>query len=247
MGFLKQLVRSETGSRVICWLIQLYLRFVYATGRWQEVGTEIALSLCARKQPFIAGFWHGRLLMLPFAWQRMAPLHMLISQHADGRLIAGAVRYFGIEWIAGSSNLGGQEALRAMVQCLKSGNCVGITPDGPDGPAMRASPGIVAVAWLAGAPILPVTYATARRRILGSWDRMLLPLPFSRGVFICGELIEVPKKLDKPTLEHWRALVEERLNALTAEADRLMGHEKVAPGTHSRSAQRAMRRAGQHQ
>ena len=112
---------------------------------------------------------------------------------------------------------------------------------------MRASPGIVAVAWLAGAPILPVTYATARRRILGSWDRMLLPLPFSRGVFICGELIEVPKKLDKPTMEHWRAVVEERLNALTAEADRLMGHEKVAPGTHSRSALRAMRRADQHQ
>src|SRR5580704_3256179 len=134
MRFLKQLVRSEAGSRVICWLIQLYLRLVYATGRWQAVGGEIALSLCARKQPFIAGFWHGRLLMLPLAWQRMAPLHMLISHHADGRLIAGAVRYFGIERIPGASNLGGQEALRAMVQCLKAGNCVGITPDGPDGP-----------------------------------------------------------------------------------------------------------------
>jgi lysophospholipid acyltransferase (LPLAT)-like uncharacterized protein len=247
MRFLKQLVRSESGSWMICWLIQLYLRFVYATGRWEAVGTEIALSLCACKQPFIAGFWHGRLLMLPLAWRRMAPLHMLISHHADGRLIAGAVRYFGIEWIAGSSNLGGQEALRAMVQCLKAGNCVGITPDGPDGPAMRASPGIVAVAWLSGAPILPVTYATARRRILGSWDRMLLPLPFSRGVFVCGELIEVPKKLDKATMEAWRAHVEEQLNALTAEADRLMGHDKVAPGTYSRSALRAMRRADQHQ
>lgn len=247
MRFLKQLVRSETGSRIACWLIQLYLRLVYATGRWQAVGVESALALCAQKRPFIAGFWHGRLLMLPFAWRRMAPLHMLISHHADGRLIAGAVRYFGIEWIAGSSNLGGQEALRAMVHCLKAGNCVGITPDGPEGPAMRANAGIVAVAWLSGAPILPVTYATVRRRILGSWDRMLLPLPFSRGVFMCGELIEVPKKLDKVTMEAWRLRVEESLNALTAEADRLMGHEKVAPGTHSRTALRAMRRADQPQ
>lgn len=247
MRFLKQLVRSEAGSRIACWLIQLYLRLVYATGRWQVVGVDTALALSARRQPFVAGFWHGRLLMLPFVWQRMAPLHMLISQHADGRLIAGAVRYFGIEWIAGSSNLGGQEALRAMVQCLKAGNCVGITPDGPEGPAMRANAGIVAVAWLSGAPILPVTYATARRRILGSWDRMLLPLPFSRGVFLCGELIEVPKKLDKAAMEAWRLRVEEQLNALTAEADRLMGHEKVAPGTHSRTALRQMRRADQHQ
>jgi hypothetical protein len=247
MGVLKQLVRSEAGSRAICWLIHVYMRFVYVTGRWKFIDLEIPLSLSARKRSFIAGFWHGRLLMLPFAWQRMAPLHMLISQHADGRLIAGAVRYFGIEWIAGSSNLGGEEALRAMVQSLKAGNCVGITPDGPDGPAMRASAGIVAVAWLSGAPIVPVTYSTARRRILGSWDRMLLPLPFSRGVIICGELIEVPKKLDKASMEFWRVKVEERLNALTAEADRLMGHEQVAPGIHSRSALRAMRRADQHQ
>ena len=95
----KALVRSEWGSAIICWLIQLYLRLVFATGNWQVIGTEIAAKLCDEKRPFVAGFWHGRLLMLPFAWRRMAPLHMLISSHADGRLIAGAVRYFGIEWI----------------------------------------------------------------------------------------------------------------------------------------------------
>lgn len=247
MGRLKQLARSANGSQLICWLIQLYLRFVYATGRWQMVGTDIALSLCAARRPFIVAFWHGRLLLLPPAWQRMAPMHMLISSHPDGRLIAGAVRYFGIESIAGSSTLGGQEALRAMVTCLNEGNCVGITPDGPGGPAMRASPGIIAIARLSGAPILPVTYSTARRRILRSWDRMLLPLPFSRGVFICGDLIEVPRHLNNAATETWRARIEEQLNALTAEADRLMGHEKVAPGTLSRAALRDMRRADQHQ
>ena len=243
----KALVRSEWGSAVICWLLQLYLRLVFATGRWQMVGTEIVGQLCDAKRPFVVGFWHGRLLMLSFIWRQRDPLHMLISSHADGRLIAGAVRYFGIEWIQGSSNLGGQAALRAMVACLKSGHCVGITPDGPDGPAMRANAGIVAVAWLAGVPILPVTFSTARRRILGSWDRMLFPLPFSRGVFMCGDLIEVPKRLDKTAMEAWRLIVEERLNALTETADRMMGHEKVAPGTLSRTALREMRRAGQHQ
>jgi lysophospholipid acyltransferase (LPLAT)-like uncharacterized protein len=247
MRFLKRLVRSESGSRMICWLAQLYLRFVHATGRWQFVGNETVIALWAQKRPFIAAFWHGRILMMPFAWQRMAPMHMLISRHPDGRLIAGVVRYFGIEWIAGSSSLGGQQALRAMLQCLKDGNCVGITPDGPDGPAMRASPGIIAVARVSGAPILPVTYATARRRILGSWDRMLLPLPFSRGVFMCGELIDVPTKLNDAAIESQRLRIEEQLNALTAEADRLMGHEQVAPGTYSRSALRAMQRADQHQ
>jgi lysophospholipid acyltransferase (LPLAT)-like uncharacterized protein len=247
MGLAKQVARSSLGTRLLCWLVQFYLRLVYATGRWQMIGTEIAVARCAAKRPFIVAFWHGRLLLLPPAWRRMAPMHMLISSHPDGRLIAGAVRYFGIESIAGSSSLGGLEAVHTMVASLKAGNCVGITPDGPGGPAMRASPGIIAIAKLAGAPILPVAYSTARRRILSSWDRMLLPLPFSRGVFICGDLIEVPKRLDTAAKETWRARVEDELNALTAEADRMMGHERVAPGTLSRAAARALQRADQHQ
>src|SRR5262249_1086726 len=81
---------------------------------------------------------------------------------------------------------GGPAALRAMVRQLRQGESVGITPDGPNGPAMRASAGIVGVARLAGVPILPMTYATSRRRILQTWDRFHLPLPFSRGVFLSG-------------------------------------------------------------
>ena len=92
-------------------------------------------------KPFILAFWHGRLLMIPMAWQNLAPMHMLISGHRDGRIIADAVRYFGIDSIAGSSNAGGGAALRAMVRHVRHGDCVGITPDGPDGPAMRAKPG----------------------------------------------------------------------------------------------------------
>jgi len=247
MRFLKRLVRSEKASRIICWFMQLYVRLVYATSRWSFIREESLSSLCAQKCPLILAFWHGRLLMMPLCWQREPPLHMLISRHADGRLIADTVSYFGIRWLAGSSNSGGQQAVRAMLQRLKDGDCAGITPDGPNGPAMCASAGIVAIARVSRAPIVPITYSTSRRRILGSWDRMLLPFPFGRGIFICGEPIEVPAKLDEAATETWRAHLEDQLNMITAEADRLMGHERVAPGTYTRAALRAMQRAGQHQ
>jgi len=172
-------------------------------------------------------------------------MHMLISGHVDGRLIAGAVRHFDIDTVHGSSNDGGSAALRTMVRHLRAADCVGITPDGPEGPAMRASLGVVAVARLSGAAVVPLSYATQKRRILGTWDRFHLALPMSRGIFIWGEPVEVTRDCDEAQMEACRVLVEERLNALTTEADRRMGHDAVAPGTMTRKALRALRRVDQ--
>ena len=243
MAGAKRLLRSEPARLFLCWLIHLYIRLVYATVRWTVEGADIPLRLRREGKPFILAFWHGRLLMIPMAWQRLAPMHMLISGHRDGRIIADAVRYFGVDSIAGSSNAGGSAALRAMVRHIRNKECVGITPDGPNGPAMRATSGIVAASRLSGAPILPVTYATRPRRILATWDRFHFPFPFGRGIYLWGEPIEVPQDLDDSGLELWRRRVEERMIEQTAEADRRVGNAATAPGTLGRDDLRALRRA----
>ena len=144
----RRLLRSGRLRRLLCWVIHLYIRFVYRTNRWTVAGAETPLRLRAEGRSFILAFWHGRLLMIPMAWQRLGPMHMLISAHRDGRIIADAVTYFGVQSIAGSTKRGGSAALRTMVKRLEAGDCVGITPDGPRGPAMQASDGIVATARL---------------------------------------------------------------------------------------------------
>jgi lysophospholipid acyltransferase (LPLAT)-like uncharacterized protein len=160
-------VRDPLGNdrlrRALCWLIYRYIRLVYRTNRWQSEGDDRPLQLRRDGRPFVLAFWHGRLLMIPMAWQQMAPMHMLISAHRDGRIIADAVRHFGVGSIAGSTRRGGSAALRAMLKRLEEGDCVGITPDGPRGPAMTASIGIVNAARLAQAPILPASFCGARR------------------------------------------------------------------------------------
>src|SRR5262245_57458431 len=211
-----------------CWVIQGYIRFVYATNRWSVEGASPPRRLSREGRSFIAAFWHGRLLMMPLAWHRLAPFYMLISAHRDGRIIAGAMTYFDIGTIAGSTSRGGSVALRTMVKRLKQGGCVGITPDGPRGPAMTASVGIVNVARLAGVPIVPVTYATSRRRFLATWDRFHLALPFGRGVYLWGEPIEIAAQLDEAGLENARRLVESRMVAIVHEADRRVGHQGSA-------------------
>jgi len=245
MSRLKRWRRSDFSLGIASWLIAVYARLIWITGRWTIEGREHVQRLQDEGRPLFGAFWHGRILVMPFARPRGVKFHMLISAHDDGRLIAGAVRHMGIAWIAGSSSEGGSAALRTIVRLLKAGDGVGITPDGPDGPAMVAKPGVVVAARLAKTPVIPVSYATRWRRILGSWDRHHLPFPFSRGIVIYGAPIEIGDVDDPAALEAARLRVEQAMNAITAEADRRMGHAIVAPGTLNRAALRDLKRAGQ--
>jgi lysophospholipid acyltransferase (LPLAT)-like uncharacterized protein len=142
-------------------------------------------------EPRIVAFWHNRQLLLPFVFRHYAKrrpvkFSMLISAHSDGRLIADTVRRLGIDSVAGSSSRGGSAASKQLVQRLKSGNHVGITPDGPRGPQYQAKQGVVRLAQMSGAAIVPVAYAADRKWTFKSWDRMFLPKPFSKVVVVIG-------------------------------------------------------------
>ncbi|HXP96478.1 MAG TPA: lysophospholipid acyltransferase family protein [Telmatospirillum sp.] len=230
----KTLTRSEGIRRLLCWLAAQYIRLVYVTGRWQVVGGAVPQAFWDEGRPFILAFWHGRILMMPYCWRRRQPIKMLISQHRDGQIIARTVSHFGIETIVGSSSKGGLAALRGMLQSLKGGTCVGITPDGPRGPRMRASDGIAQVAKLSGQPVIPCSFSTKRRRILGSWDRFAVALPFSKGIFVWGTPINVPN--DANGLREARMAIEASLNAITEQADRAMGHRPVEPAPRPEEA-----------
>ncbi len=223
--------RALLRYRAIQWLagrmLAGYILLVRATGRWTIENADAITRRVADGDPFIACFWHGRVLMVPHAWVYSAPLHVVISQHRDGRLLAGAMSGLGIGIISGSSSRGGIAAIRGIVKLLKQGEFVGLTPDGPRGPRMRASLGVVRAAQRTGVPIVPVSFAASRRRVLGSWDRFVLALPFARGVIRIGDFIDVPTDADADTLERYRLRLENELNLLTRELDARFGFEAI--------------------
>jgi hypothetical protein len=213
------------------WLTALYIRLVWRLGRWTVENEEIVTGLVAARRAFIICFWHGRLLMMPPAWRYGIRVHIVISRHRDGRFIAQAVDRFGLSTIAGSSSKGGRAALRSMLQVLARGECVAVTPDGPRGPRMRATAGVVRAARLAGVPLLPVTFAVSRRRVLPSWDRFVLPLPFARGAIVVGAPIEAPVDAAAETVERVRSALETTLNDMTREADARFGFAPIGPAS----------------
>ena len=229
MALGKRVARSRLGLAALAWAYARYTGFVFATSRWQTRGREDADAMLRAGRPFIAAFWHNRLMMAPQGWREAATMHVIISRHRDGESIARAVRHLGVAAIRGSRTRGGAAALRSSLRLLKEGSYLGITPDGPRGPRMRVQPGIIALARLSGAPIVPATYAVSRRTVADSWDRFVIALPFSRGIYLWGQPIHVAAGADAAAMERARLLLEERLNALTAEADRTVGAVPIAP------------------
>ncbi|MEX2649837.1 MAG: lysophospholipid acyltransferase family protein [Alphaproteobacteria bacterium] len=225
----KYWLRAPSVQALASRMIAGYVRLVKATSRWRTVGAEVPARLWDANQPFIVCFWHGRLLMMPLGWPPGVAVKILISSHADGRLIARVIGRFGLGTITGSTRRGGSEALRAMLRALRRGEPVVLTPDGPRGPRMRADGAIVDLARLSGRPIVPAAFAASRCWIAPSWDRFVVALPFTRGVYVWGEPVAVPRDADAAAIEAARHLVEERLNAATAEADRRVGRAAIEP------------------
>ncbi len=201
---MKRLLQSAWVQNAAAWAAARYVVLVARATRWRIEG-EAELAAFAGGGPCIVAFWHESLPSMPMFWLRAKrlglrrPAVVLASRHRDGRLIGRAVETMGIGVVGGSSarggsSRGGAAGLRALLKALAAGAHVGLTPDGPRGPRRVAAAGVAQLAALAGVPVLPCAAAISRGWALRSWDKMRLPLPFGRGVLVCGPPIVVGRE-----------------------------------------------------
>ncbi|MBT0665553.1 lysophospholipid acyltransferase family protein [Geobacter pelophilus] len=202
-------------SPQIAWLIYILLCFFRLTMRIRVVGLEIMKEFVKSGEGFIGIFWHGRLLMIPFVYPGKR-MNVLIGTHRDGQLIADVMKCFGFGLVRGSSSKGGAAALREMKKLLAEGDDIAITPDGPRGPAEVAKIGVAQSARVSGRPVVPVAFSSSHSWRGTSWDKMLIPKPFSKGVFVIGAPLRYCEGED---LEVFRLRIETALKETTAQAD----------------------------
>ena len=203
------------------WLIVrslwLYLHFVGKTSKIVCIDKEHEEKLRAAGTPAIYVCWHGRQAILIYAHRgrRISPL---ASPSKDGEIAARLASLFGMTPVRGSSRKKPDAALRSLMEQVRKGYCIGLTPDGPVGPEREVKSGVIYLAQKLGIPILPISASFKRKTILKSWDTFLFPFPFNKVVIAYGEPIRIAEGDD---LDQKSKDLKKVLDNLTDKADDL--------------------------
>jgi lysophospholipid acyltransferase (LPLAT)-like uncharacterized protein len=197
---------------LISWTAYLLVRLLGSTLRFQVTLEEGSLADGGRQAlPGIYCFWHRA--MIPAAWHfRNMQIGIMISRSFDGECIARVVEKLGFRPVRGSSSRGGAGALMAMRSQLQEGHPAVFTADGPRGPLYVAKPGAILLARKTGHKICCFHVAVERAWILNSWDRMIIPKPFSRASFYITSPLVIPADLPQEALEDWRSKLQTDLD-----------------------------------
>lgn len=228
---LKKISRSEAALEVAGFGLAAHYTIVGWTSRVVREPAQGFYDPFDNNRAVIVAVWHGEHFLIPFLGRkgvdRMVPLS---THHRDGEILARGGKYFGLKFLRGSGDHGGEflrkkalQAFSGMMRELKSGGNVVVTADVPK-VARVAGLGLVTLAKYSQCPIVPVAMATSRIKRLSNWDRTPVSFPFGRMSMVRGEEVRVPRDADDATLEAARARVESTLHALTERAYTLAGN-----------------------
>jgi len=201
------------------------VRLLGPTLRVRSEGVDALAPAWRAARPLIYCVWHGRILMVPWLNARLRrshgtrPVSVLASRSRDGGLVADYASRFGLGVIRGSSSRGGAGALRALVAEVRAGRDVALAPDGPRGPRRQLGAGVVTLAAITGAPVVPLGFAARPAWRLQTWDEFQIPVPFARAALVVGAAASIARDADR---ERARKDLERSLNEATAAADRLV-------------------------
>ena len=232
MSILKKITKSKFAINVISYVAYWYIRLIKASTRWDLRGVETFYDNLEKYGSVIFVAWHGRAPMIPPFWDKRKKLKALVSPHRDGQLIAAILKKFGIGSIDGSTNENAKGAAVSIMKELKNGTTIAIIPDGPRGPSMTMSLSPVYYAQKAAIPVIGVTYSIKNSVIVEqSWDKMLVPKPFSKGICAVTEPFLIDKNASKEELETYRLKIENALNNLTWQIDKELDMPYIPKGT----------------
>jgi lysophospholipid acyltransferase (LPLAT)-like uncharacterized protein len=200
----------------IAWLMRLWVSTLRY--RYRPLGPAVVPAPPVREGRYIYAFWHESLLVPAFQFGR-GDMSVLVSGHADGRIMAEAVRHLRLRVVDGSTTRGGVEAVRELVRRAENDHLI-ITPDGPRGPRRCVQPGVIYLAARTGLPIMPVAFGFHKAWRMNSWDCFALPCPGSAVVCVSGVPIHVPARITRDNLEKVRLEVEQAMLQVTEYAER---------------------------
>ena len=212
---------------------KLLIDLLFSTMKIEKEGFEKVKPIISSRKVVFA-VWHSRMLLFAYLCKGLNATAM-VSKSKDGEIVARVIQRQGHEAVRGSTKKGGLHALSILIKKIKEENkpCL-IVPDGPQGPRCKVKPGIIILAKKTGYPIVPISYSARKIKVFASWDRFILPFPFTKCRAIYGAPVSVPQNADENEGKKRLMLLENELNRITFDVDRYYGHNL----THAKTQRR---------
>lgn len=170
-------ILNKIAIAIAPFLASVLIKFLAITMRISYVNFEKVWGDWRDGKNVILAFWHGRLLMMPVMYKGRG-VSVLVSQHRDGELIARTVKRFGINSVRGSSTRGWLGGIKGLLNEIRGGRDIAITPDGPKGPRFNVQMGIIHLSKITGLPIIPITFSASKKKPLRAGMPLFYPIPF---------------------------------------------------------------------
>lgn len=236
-GLIKRLGRSAPVQWLAALLIAAYMLTVWYTSRRIYIGQP------PMKGQKIIALWHGRLALATFFDRSHWPLYTFSSPHPDSLMITKAARLHGVKAVYGSTREGALSGFRQALRAASRGASLLFTPDGPTGPRMHAQPGVAEFARFTGLPVLPVSFSATRNLRINSWDKAILPLPFTTLFVVYGQPLQMAKTTAPDGIDFFLATLTTRLIECQDLADQLADQPLTPQATAEEIATRKAKHA----
>jgi lysophospholipid acyltransferase (LPLAT)-like uncharacterized protein len=210
-------------TKLFAFLFNMFHKFTCRTNKLSTTRLGI-FERYAEEGNNIFAFWHSRLFYLVYYYAKTVKkrkVSILVSMSRDGDYGVAFVKKLKQDAVRGSTSKGGPQAIRKLVDRAAAGNNLAITPDGPKGPAFKVKEGVIKLAQLTGARIIPVSYQATRKIILKSWDGFMVVKSFGKVHMVFAEPIQIPRDTAPDEAEEYRRKLENTL----LELDRICAEE----------------------
>jgi hypothetical protein len=229
MSLRRRIEKSELLASALAACAGSYLSFCNHTTKWQIEGQDELKSALA-EGPVLLIMWHSRSVMGALHWPvDTAPLSSLYDKSPIGRVSGALQRRVGLQPMEMSRKLSNRVASRTILRRVKEGVSIGMTADGPLGPALLVKDAPLEWARTTGLPVFCYAFSTSKSRRLSSWDQMMVPKPFGNGAFVFQRArgLSAARKMTTDELETLRTNLQKTLTDAAHRADALAD---VAPG-----------------
>ncbi len=228
---LKKILKLPAVICCLSFLIYVYSKIAGITCRWKMQNVQdIVEKLKDNNAIWVA--WHAKATMMPFFWQKFFNRKMaaLVSPHHDGQIIAHFLKWYKITPVNGSTNENPRQSALELMRALQNGYDLFISPDGPRGPRMRMKKSPIYYAQKTGKPIICACFSVSPALVIDkAWDKTMITLPCSKGVFALTDPLYVPEDISDEELEIYRQKLEDMANALSIACDEKVGRDPILP------------------